>query len=148
MRGDHMKKIAIILGMLVLILGVIVYAVKPSGNGPVDEPLSQTLIDSGIKIIDIRTAPEWEMTGIVKGAYPITFFDERGGYNISEFTSQLDNIVSKDEKFAIVCRTGNRTSMAVKILREQGYKNVIDVLGGVKAGMQNGITLVPYVPAN
>lgn len=142
-----MKKISIVISMLVLMLVVIFIAVKPSHDAPADEPLTQTLIDSGIKIIDIRTAPEWEMTGIVKGSYPITFFDERGGYNIAEFTEQLSSIVSKDEKFAIICRTGNRTSMAVKILREQGYKNVIDILGGVKAGGQNGIALVPYIPA-
>lgn len=142
-----MKKNHIVIGILVLILVIIGIAVMPTSKSNSDEPLSQALIDSGIKIIDIRTAPEWAMTGIVKGSYPITFFDERGGYNISEFTDALDKIVKKDEKFAIVCRTGNRTSMAKKILAEQGYENVIDVLGGVKAGTQSGIELVPYTPA-
>lgn len=139
-----MKKSVIIILVALFVTGIIYYAMKPSGNTGQDEPLSQTLIDSGIKIIDIRTKPEWIQTGIVQGAYTLTFFDERGGYNVSEFTDQLSRIVTKDEKFAIVCRTGNRTSMAVKILREQGYKNVIDILGGVKLGAQNGINLTPY----
>ena len=53
-------------------------------------------------------------------------------------------MVSKDDNFAIICRTGNRTSMAAHILKENGYKHVVDVLGGIKAAKANGIKLVPY----
>ena len=36
------------------------------------------LAASGVPVIDIRTRPEWEETGIVPGSHLLTFFDERG----------------------------------------------------------------------
>lgn len=39
------------------------------------QPIDQKLVDSKIKIIDIRTPSEWKTTGIVKGSFPIMFFD-------------------------------------------------------------------------
>ena len=36
------------------------------------------LIAKGVPVIDIRTKPEWDETGIVPGSHPLTFFDEKG----------------------------------------------------------------------
>ncbi len=36
------------------------------------------LVKSGVTVIDIRTRPEWEETGIVSGSKLLTYFDERG----------------------------------------------------------------------
>ena len=98
-----------------------------------------------IKIIDIRTPGEWRQTGIVKGAYTIMFFDEKGNYDVDKFLKTLNNIVKKDEQFALICRTGSRTADIAKFLSSQhGYK-VINLGGGMMKLMQEGHKPVKYL---
>lgn len=106
---------------------------------------SEEVIKSGIKIIDIRTLPEWKETGLVANAIPITFFDEQGRYNAEAFIKELDKYVSKDKEFALICRTGNRTSAVSELLSKQGYK-VVNLKGGMKSLIQKGYTPTPYNP--
>jgi hypothetical protein len=56
-----------------------------------------------IPIVDIRTQSEWKETGVLKGAIPITFFDERGSYNIPLFLKELSAKVDVKKPFALVC---------------------------------------------
>ncbi len=105
---------------------------------------TEDFLNKGIKIIDIRTPAEWRETGIVKGAYTIMFFDERGNFDIPKFLAKLDKIVKKDEPFALICRTGNRTTEVSKFLSSQlGYK-VINLKGGMKKLINEGYRPVPY----
>lgn len=106
---------------------------------------SEEIVKSGIKIIDIRTLPEWKETGLVENAIPITFFDEQGRYNAETFIKELDKHVSKDKEFALICRTGNRTSAVSELLSKQGYK-VVNLKGGMKSLMSKGYTPEPYKP--
>jgi rhodanese-related sulfurtransferase len=102
------------------------------------------LINSDTKIIDIRTEGEWRETGILKGSYPITFFDEKGNYDVSQFLSSLNRVVKKDEKFALICRSGSRTKVVSNFLSRNGYK-VINLNGGIIHAIQKiGIRPVPY----
>ena len=105
--------------------------------------VSATIIQSGIKIIDIRTQREWEETGIVKDSKTITFFDERGDYDLKNFLEKLDNYIQKDEEFALICRTGSRTTVISEFLGKQGY-NVINLKGGVVSLMKQGFKLTKY----
>jgi rhodanese-related sulfurtransferase len=100
-------------------------------------------VKSGVKIIDIRTKGEWVETGIVENSIPITFFDEQGRYNAEAFIQELNKYVKKDREFALICRTGNRTTAVSDFLSKQGYK-VINLKGGVKKLMAQGYTLEPY----
>ncbi len=97
-----------------------------------------------IIVIDIRTPGEWKQTGIVKGAHTIMFFDERGGYNTKEFLKELEKIVKKDKPFALICRTGSRTTMISDFLdKELDYK-VINLQGGMVELMRRGYKPTPY----
>ncbi|MDD3770998.1 MAG: rhodanese-like domain-containing protein, partial [Sulfuricurvum sp.] len=73
------------------------------------QPIDQKLVDSKIKIVDIRTPGEWKTTGLVKGSIPIMFFDEQGNYNVEAFLGQLNRHVKPNEKFALICNSGSRT---------------------------------------
>jgi rhodanese-related sulfurtransferase len=110
------------------------------------QPIDQKLIDSKIKIIDIRTPSEWKTTGIIKGSIPITFFDEQGNYNAELFLGKLDKVVKKSEQFALICNSGNRTQVVGTFLgKQQGY-NVIDLSGGIQYAIGKKIALEPYKP--
>lgn len=106
---------------------------------------SKEVVQSDMKIIDIRTIPEWKETGVVKNAIPLTFFDEQGRYDAEAFMKELNKHVSKDKEFALICRTGNRTSAVSELLSKQGYK-VVNLKGGMKSLMSKGYTPEPYLP--
>lgn len=107
---------------------------------------SKAFLKQEIKIIDIRTPPEWRETGIVEGSYTIMFFDERGRFDIPKFLGELNKVVKKDEQFALICRTGSRTMEVSKFLaNELGY-NVINLAGGITKMMKEGYKPVMYVP--
>ncbi|HFU77105.1 MAG TPA: rhodanese-like domain-containing protein [Epsilonproteobacteria bacterium] len=97
-----------------------------------------------IKIIDIRTPAEWKETGIVKDSYTIMFFDEKGNFNLKHFLTQLNNVVKKDEPFALICRVGSRTGMVSKFLSEKLNYKVINLKGGITKMMKEGYKTVPY----
>lgn len=84
------------------------------------------------KVIDIRTKKEWRQTGVIKNSILLTLIDEKGRYNINEFLNKLSNQISKDEKFAIICATGNRSTRLANFLDKKGYE-VINLRGGIKA---------------
>lgn len=107
--------------------------------------VDEAVVKSGITVVDIRTKPEWADTGIVKGAVLLTFFDEQGRYDVDAFLKELDKHVSKDKEFALICRTGSRTSAVSDLLSKQGYK-VVNLRGGMKLLLQKGYTPTPYNP--
>jgi len=108
---------------------------------------SQKLIDSKIKIIDIRTPGEWRETGLLKGAIPIMFFDERGQYNIRAFMHELGRYVKPTDTFALICHTGSRTAMVSKFLDKQmGYTHVINLRGGMLYAIGQKLPIESYPP--
>ncbi|MDY0265854.1 MAG: rhodanese-like domain-containing protein [Sulfurospirillum cavolei] len=107
--------------------------------------VDEAVVKSGITVVDIRTKPEWADTGIVKGAVLLTFFDEQGRYDVDAFLKELDKHVSKDKEFALICRTGSRTSAVSDLLSKQGYK-VVNLRGGMKLLLQKGYVPTPYNP--
>lgn len=105
--------------------------------------VTKAFLNKPIKIIDIRTPAEWAQTGIVKGAYPIMFFNEKGEAKEDAFLVRLNKIVKKNETFAIICRTGSRTTAIAPFLDQKDY-NVINLQGGMMKLMQDGYKPMPY----
>lgn len=84
-----------------------------------------------IPIVDIRTPSEWESTGTIPFAKKIMFFTPRGNINQNFLYQLKQNGITKNSKFAVICRTGHRSKIASKILEENGYKNVINLKNGM-----------------
>jgi rhodanese-related sulfurtransferase len=135
MLGQPMKKI-----LLPLLLSLSLQAeVKQAYANQLNLNSTKT------KIIDIRTETEWKETGIVKGSILLTFFDDKGGYDVRGFIEQLNSHVKPNEKFALICRTGSRTRLVSQFLDQNGYQDrITNIVGGVMMGKINGVTLVPY----
>lgn len=80
-----------------------------------------SLVPAG-KVIDVRT-PEEFSEGYVKGAVNIDVSN-------SNFESQIASL-DKEASYSIYCRSGNRSAVAVEIMRNAGFTNVVD-LGAVE----------------
>lgn len=102
------------------------------------------MIESNMPIVDIRTAPEWEETGILKGAITITFFDERGNYDVNAFLKELNDKVDTSKTFAIICRTANRTKIVSRMLANSLGYDVINLLGGMVYAKAKNLPIVEY----
>ncbi len=107
-------------------------------------PFSNELITQKVPIVDIRTAPEWEETGVVKGTIAITFFSELGQYDIPAFLKELNAKVDTSKEFALICRTGSRTGMVGMFLSDELKYKVIDIQGGIMEAYKLKAPIVPY----
>lgn len=102
------------------------------------------LMKNGFPLVDIRTQPEWETTGIVDGSHLLTFFDERGRYDAAAWLDKLKPLARPSEPVIVICRTGNRTKAVSQFLAQQaGYAKVYNVKNGIKAWIDTGGAVVP-----
>jgi rhodanese-related sulfurtransferase len=110
------------------------------------QPISLAMVNSKIKIIDIRTPDEWEETGIVKGSIPIMFFDKNRNYDLDAFLKKLNKVVKKDEHFVVICKSGVRGGILGAILGEQNGYNVTAIKGGIQEAIMKNIPMQNYNP--
>ena len=109
-----------------------------------NEQLSKTFLSKHIPIIDIRTKKEWERTGVVEDSILLTFYNKDGRFDENKFLRNLDVNINKDNKFAILSRTGKESNKVARLLKSKGYLNVTNLTGGIKQGAKNHIVLVKY----
>ncbi|MEM1283378.1 MAG: MBL fold metallo-hydrolase [Chlamydiota bacterium] len=81
-------------------------------------------------LIDVRTMGEWE-SGHIPGALHIP---------MDTLTEKISS-VNKGEKLALICRTGYRASVAASIAQRLGYKNVVNIDGGMVSWHQKKLPL-------
>jgi rhodanese-related sulfurtransferase len=73
-------------------------------------------------IIDVRTPAEFS-SGYIEGAINIDFFSD-------DFLAQIGKL-NKNETLFIYCRSGNRSSKAAQKIRDLGFKEIVDLQGGI-----------------
>jgi rhodanese-related sulfurtransferase len=82
-------------------------------------------------IVDIRTPPEWQETGVAKGAL---MFD----MTAPDF---IDNMVAlrkanPDKEIGLMCRTSHRSSQAQTALTQAGFDRIYSIVGGLSGNDQ------------
>lgn len=110
----------------------------------INQPADQKLLSAHIPVVDIRTPGEWKETGLLKDSIPITFFDERGRYNVDAFMKALNTKVDTSKPFALICRTGSRTSMLAPFLSKQFHYTVYNLQGGIIEARRQGLAITPF----
>ncbi|MGD6851775.1 MAG: MBL fold metallo-hydrolase [Candidatus Bathyarchaeia archaeon] len=85
--------------------------------------LTEKLSRDEVTLLDVREPHEWTEDGYIEGAMLIPF---------AELQDKADSI-SKDKSIAVTCSVGNRTNIALSILERAGFRNLINVLGGMTA---------------
>ena len=101
------------------------------GNVGVGEARELIADKAGLVVLDVRTVSEYE-SGHLQGAVNIPV-EVLGGR-----LSELD----PDDELLVYCRTGNRSTTAVGVLRENGYDRVYHMDGGITAWMSAGFPIV------
>ena len=95
---------------------------------------AQALSASGdILLIDVRTLPEWRMTGVAVGARLIPLQDQA-------FLDEVERLQSNDpyRSVAFICRTGARSQVAAErldaLVPDAVVYNVVEGMVGAKEG--------------
>jgi phage shock protein E len=77
---------------------------------------------AGLVVLDLRTLEEFNEARLAD-AIMVDFYAD-------DFADQLDTL-NKDAPYVVYCRTGNRSSEAVKTMKDLGFVEVYEVDGGI-----------------
>ena len=85
--------------------------------------------DSHYILVDVRTAEEYD-SGHIQDAVNFDFYSE----------SFQNDILSLDKSSSIIlyCRTQNRSTKTANYLKENGYKEITVLEGGITSWVKNG----------
>ena len=81
-----------------------------------------------LKILDVRDQGEWE-EGHIKGAMHIPY------YFLEQHLQELDN----SQSLALICASGQRSSIACSLLQRHGFTQLFNVVGGMEAWEEAGL---------
>ena len=83
----------------------------------------QAITDKKGVIIDVRTLEEFEISRI-PNSKNIDF------YNPQNFMLEIEKL-DKDNNYYIYCRTGVRSANSCALMKELGFKNTFNLVGGI-----------------
>jgi rhodanese-related sulfurtransferase len=110
----------------------------------IDNATLARLAAAGVPVIDIRTAGEWNDTGIIPGSKLLTFFDERGQADPPAWLQKVQAVAKPEQPVIVICRSGNRTRTVSRFLSQQGgYQTVYNVKDGIRAWANDGRPMTP-----
>ena len=87
--------------------------------------------DTLVQLVDVRTPEEWNEWHI-SGASNIDVKDEG-------FSQNAEKELSKDRPVAVYCRGGVRSVTAAQTLAKLGFKNILNLDGGITAWREAGL---------
>jgi rhodanese-related sulfurtransferase len=94
---------------------------------------SKKITESGIVILDVRTAEEIA-EGHIEGAKFIDFYRE-------DFKIEIESM-GKEFTYAVYCRSGKRSGKTIEIMQEAGFHNLFNLDGGIIDWANTGMPLV------
>lgn len=89
----------------------------------VDTPTFKNMIEENVyELIDVRT-PEEFMAGHIKDAANIDYYHD-------DFQSDIAKL-DKNKKYLLYCRSGNRSGMAMDMMKMMGFEEVYNLEEGI-----------------
>lgn len=127
-----------VIGLMLLVLGLT--ACPGQSDGPVAsgaaldaERFASAITENSSVVLDVRTPQEFA-SGHLKDAINI----DVEAADFATKTAALD----KSKSYAIYCRSGNRSGVAMKQLQAAGFTHVYHLAGGIGAWQKAGKTVV------
>jgi rhodanese-related sulfurtransferase len=90
-------------------------------------------LESGVVTLDVRTPGEF-IEGHISGAINI----DVEGMNFATEIEKLD----KEATYAVYCRSGRRSAIAVQTMKDAGFKNLFNMNAGTEEWSAAGLPLV------
>jgi rhodanese-related sulfurtransferase len=88
------------------------------------------LMQSGAKLVDVRTEAELQYVGSVPGSDAIEWNTYPDGERNPDFLKQLTDAVKKEEPVMFLCRSGARSHQAAIAATQAGWKEAYNILEG------------------
>ena len=88
------------------------------------------LMQSGAKLVDVRTKPELLYVGKVPGSLAVEWQTYPGNRENPEFLAELAAAVPKDTPVMFLCRSGARSHAAAEAATRAGWKEAYNILEG------------------
>ncbi len=108
-------------------------SVVPSAVSEVDVAQALRLNEQGGLLLDVREPNEFaEIHAPNSTLIPLG----KLGASLNELT------VDKDQNIAVICRSGVRSAIAAKLLRDAGYSQVSNIKGGIIAWVRAGLPVI------
>lgn len=85
--------------------------------------ISQFEVDENAVILDVRTEDEYN-DGIIENAINIDI------HKGQDFIAELESL-DKNKNYYVYCRSGARSAKACEIMKELGFENAFNLLGGI-----------------
>ncbi len=104
-----------------------------------DKAISPKVFSEKIKatkdpvVLDVRT-PEEFAEGYIPNALNLDFYEP-------DFKTQVAKL-NKEQTYFVYCKAGGRSASAADIMRKEGFKNVIDLDGGITAWEEAKLPIV------
>ncbi len=95
-------------------------------TGP--EDFEKGIAGTNVQVLDVRTFKEYN-TGHIKNALQADWT------NSSQFSDRTQYL-NKDKPVYIYCLVGGRSTAAADWMRKSGFKNVVELIGGINAWKQ------------
>lgn len=90
------------------------------------EEYANAIEEKEVKIIDVRSSGEYK-NGHIPGAL-------QANIESKEFEDKINALnLDKDAPVYIYCLSGNRSKKAAKEMEAMGFKNIVDLRGGIRA---------------
>ncbi len=88
-------------------------------------------VDKGISVLDVRKPGEWSVSHLKEAQF----------MPLSGMPKNIETL-SKGERHIVHCGGGYRSMIAISVMKQQGFKNLINVYGGFGAMVNAGMEMV------
>jgi len=146
-KRNNRFNIVIALVVVGLAIGAVGYYMNSNNANPSDTPgiiaygnlnaeETQNLLQAqynnpDLVVLDVRTPEEFSEAHINPNGLPLVNLD----FYESSFGAEL-TALDKSKSYVIYCRSGNRSSQTVALLKGMGFENVYHLEGGIQAWQQ------------
>ena len=118
-----MNRILLITLVIIFLSSCVESTGKYIQKATVEQFCNEIISDKTIQLIDVRTPEEFE-EGHIENATLIDIQNEE------EFLSNTKEL-NKKQPVYVYCRTGRRSNIAAKHLANNGFRNIVDLQGGI-----------------
>lgn len=96
-------------------------------------------------VVDIRTAAEWQASGVIADSQKLESFNQEGKFDQEKWLTELEKLKSSpDQPVILVCRSGNRSGNVGTFLSDKvGMKNVYHLENGLQSWIKSGHPVSP-----